>query len=104
MIYIVTRHTGAVEWLRTKGYDGEVAPHLDSDQIKGGNLYIEVLPIPVIKQILDAGSRFFLVVLPDVAFSQRGQEMSPEEMDRAGARLTEVKSIELVPVSGSPVT
>ena len=49
----------------------------------------------MVKAILDAGSRFLLLSLPDVALSQRGASMTPEEMDQAGAHLIEVKSIEL---------
>lgn len=98
MIYIVTRHTGAVAWLRAKGFDGEVVPHLSTDAIQPGNSYIGVLPIPMIKQILDAGSRFFLLMLPEVTAAQRERELSPPEMDAAGARLVEVKAIEMVPV------
>ena len=104
MIYLVTRHTGAIEWLRAKGYDGIAEPHLERDRITGGNLYIGVLPIPMVKEILDAGSRFFLLVLPDIAFGQRGQEMTPEQMDRAGAHLLEVQSIGLYPVDTAPTT
>lgn len=51
----------------------------------------------MVKAILDAGSRFLLLALPDVAYSQRGKDMTPEEMERAGAHLIEVKNIELVP-------
>lgn len=98
MISIVTRHEGAVEWLRSKGYEGSVITHLEREQITGENIYIGVLPIPMVKTILDAGSRFLLLVLPDVAFSQRGMSMTPEEMDLAGAHLVEVTKIELVPV------
>lgn len=98
MLYIVTRHQGAIDWLRVKGYDGIVTTHLEKNQITGGNLYIGVLPIPIVKEILDAGSRFFLLVLPDLAFAQRGQEMSPDEMEKAGASLVEVKRVDLVPV------
>ncbi len=54
----------------------------ERDQIMAWNLYIGVLPIPMVKEILDAGSRFFLLVLPDLAFGQRGAEMTPEQMDR----------------------
>ena len=61
MIYIVTRHEGAIEWLRSKGYDGSVLPHLEHEQIAGENTYIGVLPIPMVKAILDAGSRFLLL-------------------------------------------
>jgi putative CRISPR-associated protein (TIGR02620 family) len=98
MIYIVTRHAGAVAWLRAKGFDGEVVPHLTGDRIRPGNTYIGVLPVPVIQQILDAGSRFYLLVLPEVTPAQRDREMTPEEMDAAGARLVEVKRIETAPV------
>lgn len=98
VIYIVTRHEGAVLWLRSKGYAGTVVPHLERGQIEGGNLYIGVLPIPMVKAVLDAGSRFLLLVLPGVAFSERGTSMTPEEMDLAGAHLIEVKGIDLAPV------
>ena len=95
MNYIVTRHEGAAEWLRSKGYDGNVLPHLKQEQVSEGNTYIGVLPIPMVKAILDAGSRFLLLVLPDVAPSQRGASMTPAEMDEAGAHLIEVKNIEV---------
>lgn len=98
MNYIITRHEGAIRWLRSKGYDGVVIPHLIEGDIVEDGLYIGVLPIPLIKAILDRGSRFFLLNLPAIAFSERGNELSPEEMDRAGALLLEVRSIELVPV------
>ncbi|OPY38424.1 MAG: putative CRISPR-associated protein (Cas_VVA1548) [Methanoregula sp. PtaU1.Bin051] len=98
MIYIVTRHAGAVAWLRAKGFGGEVVPHLTGDQIRPGNIYIGVLPVPMIKLILDAGSRFYLLMLPEVTPAQRDQEMTPTEMDAAGARLVEVKRIEIAPV------
>lgn len=97
MIYIVTRHEGAIEWLRSRGYEGTVVSHLEPDQIEAGNTYIGVLPIPMVKAILDSGSRFLLLALPDVAYSQRGKEMTPEEMNLMGAHLIEVKNIELVP-------
>lgn len=103
MIYIVTRHEGAVLWLRSKGYVGSILPHLEREQIAGGNTYIGVLPIPMVKAILDAGSRFLLLVLPDMAFSQRGASMTPAEMDLAGAHLVEVKGIELAPLKRAVV-
>lgn len=98
MIYIVTRHTGAVAWLRAKGFDGDIVSHLSGDTIRPGNIYIGVLPVPMIKQILDSGSRFFLLILPEVTAAQRDRELTPPEMDAAGARLVEVKGIEMVPV------
>lgn len=95
MIYIVTRHEGVVKWLRSKGYHGTVIPHLIPKDIVQDSLYIGILPIPLIKAILDKGSRFFLLTLPDMGFSERGSELTPEEMDLAGATLTEVTRIEI---------
>ena len=98
MIYIVTRHAGAIAWLKAKHFAGVVVTHLAVDQIRSGNIYIGVLPIPMIQQILDAGSRFYLLVMPEVSLAQRDREMNPAEMDAAGAKLVEVKRIEIVPV------
>nr|WP_321352817.1 CRISPR-associated protein Csx16 [uncultured Methanoregula sp.] len=98
MIYIVTRHAGAIAWLVSKGFIGEIIVHLSSDQIQEGNTYIGVLPVPMIKRILDAGSRFYLLILPDLSLDKRDRELTPVEMDEAGAKLVEVKTIELAPV------
>ncbi len=98
MIFIVTRHAGAIAWLREKSFDGEVVTHLVRDQIQPGNLYIGVLPVPLIHQILDTGSRFYLLVMPEVSLALRDREMTPAEMDAAGAKLVEVKRIEVAPV------
>jgi putative CRISPR-associated protein (TIGR02620 family) len=98
MIYVVTRHAGAIAWLASKGFTGEIAVHLSSDQIKDGNIYIGVLPVPMIKQILDAGSRFYLLVLPEISLEKRVRELTPDEMDAAGAILQEVTRIDLAPV------
>ena len=98
MIIIVTRHPGAIEWLRANGFSGEVVSHLTADTILPGNIYIGVLPLPMIQRILDAGSRFYLLVMPEISLVQRDREMTPGEMDEAGARLIEVKHIVLEPV------
>jgi CRISPR-associated protein Csx16 len=98
MIIIVTRHAGAIAWLRAKGFAGDVVTHLTRETIQPGNTYIGVLPVPIIQQILDTGSRFYLLVMPEVTLAQRDREMTPVEMDTAGARLVEVKRIEVMPV------
>ena len=98
MIYIVTRHEGAIAWLREKGFAGEVVTHLAGNQIRSDNIYIGVLPVPMIQKILAAGSRFYLLVMPEVSLAQRDREMTPAEMDTAGAKLVEVKRIEVAPV------
>lgn len=84
MIYLVTRHAGAIAWLQANGFGGEVTAHLEGDQIRSGNTYIGVLPIPMIQQILDAGSRFYLLVMPEVSLAQRDREMTRPRWMRQG--------------------
>ncbi len=98
MIIIVTRHPGAIDWLQEKGFKGDIVPHLLGDSISPGNIYIGMLPIPMIQKILDAGSRFYLLIMPGVTQAQRDREMTPAEMDAAGAKLVEIKGIEMTPV------
>jgi len=99
---IVTRHEGAIKWIRAKGFDGEVVAHItekDIESLKPGDIVIGVLPLQLIAEILSRGAEFILLSLPAVAFSDRGKELSPEEMDKAGAKLYRVKSVQLEEVS-----
>ena len=90
---IITRHKGAVEWIKSRGFDGIVVEHLLEESIEEGVTYIGVLPIQMIEKILKAGSQFVLLSLPAVAFSERGQELTPQEMSNAGATLSKISSI-----------
>lgn len=93
---IVSRHAGAVEWLREiKGVTGKVIPHFDEKvEVKGKKVY-GTLPVHLIKEIIDNGGEFYLINLPSVAFSQRGEELTPSEMEEAGAQLLKIKEIEM---------
>ena len=95
MIKIVSRHPGAIEWLREKGFEGEVIPHLDTATVREGDVVIGVLPIPLAKEVIDKGAEFILLSLPQICFQERGKELSPGEMDKAGAKLHRVLSIEM---------
>lgn len=90
---IITRHKGAVEWIKSRGFDGIVVEHLLEEGIEEGVTYIGVLPIQMVEKILKAGSQFVLLSLPAVAFSERGQELTPQEMSNAGATLSKISSI-----------
>jgi CRISPR-associated protein Csx16 len=93
---IVSRHEGAVAWLREiKGVTGKVIPHFDEKvEVKGKKVY-GTLPVHLIKQIIDREGEFYLINLPSVAFSQRGKELTPSEMEEAGAQLLKIKKVEL---------
>lgn len=87
--WIVSRHPGALEWLRRHGIvaDQQVA-HLDLDQIAAGDCVIGTLPVNLIAELCKQGANYFhldLKLLPE----QRGQELSADDMDAAGAKLVQ---------------
>jgi len=90
-IRIISRHKGAIAWIKSKGYDGEVIAQLEN--IEADTTYIGTLPVLMIEQILRADSEFILLSLPDIAFSKWGKELSPVEMEKAGATLHRIKGI-----------
>jgi CRISPR-associated protein Csx16 len=81
---IVTRHAGAIEWLRRKGFEGEVIPHL-SDLPKGKRV-VGVLPVAIAVQLLQLHNEVYLVEFP-ARNGPRGAELSADEMQELGAWL-----------------
>lgn len=79
---IVTRHAGAVEWLRRRGIEGEVLEHASAEQVAGRRV-VGVLPLA----LAAAAGEVWAIDLPDLAPADRGRDLTPEEMDAAGARL-----------------
>ncbi len=82
---IVTRHPGAVEWLRRKGFQGEVIQHLAEIPTEPTRV-VGVLPLVLAYQLLAAGHEVYLIEFP-VRNGPRGQELTAEEMEAAGAKL-----------------
>lgn len=83
MHIIVTRHAGAVEWLRQQGITGEVISHVnDPAQIRGRTV-IGNLPLHLAAEAMIIGN----IDLPNLRPEQRGQDLTAQEMDQAGARL-----------------
>ena len=80
---IVTRNEGAVEWLRRRGIAGEIVAHVsDPDQVKDRVVY-GVLPF----YLASIAAEVVTIDMPGLRQDQRGQDLSPEEMDSAGATL-----------------
>jgi len=95
-IYIVSRHNGLKDWLVQRGFilGGEVVEHLNDDFFNGlneGDVIIGVLPPWAIAKINARGARFFAVELPRLPREWRGKELTPEQMDKAGAEIREVR-------------
>ena len=79
---IITRHTGAVEWLRRRGIEGEVITHATPDQVRGRICY-GVLPL----NLAALAAEIWAIDMPDLEAADRGRDLSPEEMEEAGAEL-----------------
>jgi len=92
---LATRHKGAIEWIKRKGFNGEVVSHISAEMIGEGDTVIGNIPVHMIEEIKQKGARVFIIVMPQVPKEMRGQELTAEQMEQFGAKLLEVKSIEL---------
>lgn len=85
--YLVTRHPGALQWLRANGLpDAEHCPHLDVATLRPGDTVIGTLPIQIVADLCARGARY-LHLSVNLPASHRGQELSAEDMAQLGARL-----------------
>jgi CRISPR-associated protein Csx16 len=86
----VTRHHGAVDWLREQGVDADrVAEHLtaaDIRQLRKGDIVIGALPVNIVAKINARGAGYRHLVM-DLALADRGVELTAVTMKRCGARL-----------------
>jgi len=83
MIVIVSRHQGLVDWLRRKGIVGKVVTHATPDDVRGkdviGNLPLHLAAMAKSVTVVD---------MPALPADWRGQDLSPDQMDQAGATLS----------------
>ncbi len=83
MIVIVSRHQGLVEWLRRKGIEGEVIAHATEDDVRGKDV-IGNLPL----HLASVAKSVTVVDMPALPADWRGKDITPDQMDQAGATLT----------------
>lgn len=79
---IVTRHAGTVAWLRARGIEGEVIAHATPEDVMGRVVY-GVLPMHLAAE----ADQVWVIDLPGLKPEDRGRDLTPEEMDSAGATL-----------------
>lgn len=92
---IVTRHPGALVYLESLGYTGEIVGHLDPTQITVGTTVIGILPVQLIAAVLAAGGQYIGVVLPELPAEMRGVELTAAQTVEYGAQLVRVNSIDM---------
>lgn len=98
---IVTRHAGLVAWLAARGVAGDVIPHATPEMVAGKDVY-GVLPL----HLAALAASVTVVDMPRLAPEQRGQDLTPAEMDSAGATMHtyEVRMVEAPAAEAAPVS
>lgn len=89
--YLVTRHPGALHWMREHGpaFDQHVT-HLEPASVKAGDTVIGTLPIQLAAQVCARGARYLHLTV-DMPAHWRGQELSAEQLNAAQAHLQEFR-------------
>lgn len=77
---IVSRHAGAIEWLARRDIVGEVIAQATPEDVRG-RIVVGNLPLHLAALAVKVGS----IDLPNLRADQRGRDLTPEEMDAAGA-------------------
>lgn len=94
--YLVTRHPGAVEWLKRRLDVPEVLvlPHLENIQFQAGDKVCGILPVAWAERICAQGAEAHVISV-EVPTTLRGQELSAAQLDALGARLVRYEVREL---------
>ena len=79
---IVSRHAGAIEWLAAQGITGTVIEQATAEDVRG-KVVVGNLPMHLASEAHQVGS----IDLPGLTREQRGRDLTPEEMDAAGASI-----------------
>jgi CRISPR-associated protein Csx16 len=97
--YLITRHAGAVAWVRRQGIDFKEVSHLDdATAIKPGDRVIGPLPLSKIADVVAAGARYEAIEM-DLPEGARGSELTADDMERYGARLVRYR-VECIATDG----
>jgi len=80
---IVSRHAGAIEWLRRHGVTGEVVSHVDTDTDLEGKILIGNAPLWIAAQ----ADEIWTIEMPELPAELRGKDISAEQMEELGAKL-----------------
>ena len=86
-IYFVSRHAGAIEWVRGQNIQVDVfVAHLDPAQVGAGDTIIGSLPVNLAAEICARGAAYWHVSVKLPA-DLRGQELSADDLTQLNARL-----------------
>ncbi len=84
---IITRHSGAVEWLRNHGVEGPVIERATADDVRG-NVVVGVLPLELAAEAKEVWTiRFQTSEEARKRHAETGGNIPAEEMEALGAEL-----------------
>ena len=100
MIYLVTRHPGAKEWMQNQFHETvKHITHLDKETtLLVGDCVAGSLPVHQVASLNAAGVRYLHLCM-DMPANLRGQELSAEQLDALGARLQDYHVLALSPLA-----
>lgn len=97
-VHLVTRHTGAIDWLAAQGIQWDSShAHLSLHDIKPGDTVVGILPLPKAAAVCARGARYLHICI-DVPADRRGAELSLDEMLQMNPCLKEFCALEIQPV------
>jgi CRISPR-associated protein Csx16 len=86
--FFVSRHRGAIDWARRHPWAirADFLPHLDLARVAHGDIVIGTLPVHLVAAVCARGAKYLHLTINLMA-QQRGQELTADELDAAGAHL-----------------
>jgi CRISPR-associated protein Csx16 len=85
--WFVSRHPGAVAWVRGQGlHVHHWQQHLDITAVRTGDIVAGTLPMHLAAQVCARGAHYLHLSL-DMPAHWRGQELDADQLTQAGARL-----------------
>ena len=86
--YFITRHQGAAQWAEQQGFSiDHIVSHFDTKTVQQGDRVLGTLPVNLAAEVCARGGEYFHLSL-ETPPEYRGKELTPEQMDAFGARLT----------------
>jgi CRISPR-associated protein Csx16 len=90
-VYWVSRHPGAIDWAREAGVEFDAAlGHFDASIVRPGDTVLGTLPVHLAAEVCARGARYLHLSL-GLARTQRGRELSAQQLRECGARLAEYR-------------
>lgn len=95
----VSRHPGAIAWAKRHpwGMLVEFVKHIEVNDISANDVVIGTLPIHLVAEICARGAHYMHLAL-SLKISQRGSELSADDLDAAGAHLVAYRALQ-VPIT-----